>query len=472
MVYKRIKVILAAATLTAALPALASAQAAHAPRTAIRGVNVVTMEERGILPNATVVVRGGRIERILAAGAALPGKAVVIDGAGRFLIPGLIDAHFHFQAERDLLSLLRYGVTTAFSLGDPESMLPDLIRTLGRQKRGEIAGAHLYATGPAIPVHRTLETVAEVAPFMDYLQANGMPFIKVYNDIPQPIFDAIVREARTRHMGVFGHIPRRFPIDYSIGHGLNVVAHMEEFFFAAFQAMVTDSAMPDLPPDWVPDYAKVMPYLDLARANDVAIIPNLVASYNFRALWVDQDKEFALPDARYIDPEILAEWRTKNYAHRNMPALRQVREEIKYPFLRTMTYRAQQKGVLLLTGTDSPLPTLYPGRSLQQELRLLVSAGLTHAQALRAATANGGIAARKWVDPDTCIGVIRAGCEADLVLLRANPLEDIRATADIAGVMADGKWFSTAKIDQLLAASIAPKPRVSSRKTSTKSLRH
>jgi hypothetical protein len=243
-----------------------------------------------------------------------------------------------------------------------------------------------------------------------------------------------------------------------LSHGLDAVVHMEEFFFARFRSVVTDSALPDLKPDWSPDHSVIEPFLRLARDNRVAIIPNLVASYNFRNLWVDEAGQIDLDDARYMDADIIAEWRQYNHSRRPLAERRAIREEIKYPFIRTMTYRAQQQGVLLLAGSDSPLPALFPGRSLHQELNLLVAAGLTNEQALKAATVNAGEVARRAVDPSTCIGAIRPGCEADLVLLDANPLENIRNVATIAGVMANGHYYSRSNLDRLraLAAGVEP----------------
>lgn len=416
--------------------------------TLIRDVNVLTLDERGVLSGASVRIDGKSISAIIPKGSALPRATRIVDGKGKYLMPGLIDAHVHYEARNELASFLRYGVTTVFQLGaQSDEQVPEIVAAMKDQASGKLVGAHLYSTGATVPVHHEIKSVAEVGPFMDNLQKNGLSFIKVYNEIPKDIFDTMVAESRRRGMGVFGHLPRRFPVEYSLTHGLNVVAHMEEFFFAPFNKDVTDSAMPTLSPDWTPDLATGESLLDIAKANDVAIIPNLVASRNFRDLWVDEDEAFALPDARFIDPEVIREWRKYNYSHRNLPALRQVREEIKYPYIRTMTYEAQKKGILLLAGTDTPLPALYPGRSLQQELRLLVAAGLTNLEALRTATINGGIATKKFVDHEACIGTISVGCEADLVFLRSNPLDDIRNAADISEVMVDGQAYTPAEID-------------------------
>lgn len=421
---------------------------ASSARSVIRNVNIITLDERGVLAGAAVVVSGGKIEKILSKGASAPPDATVIDGGGGYLIPGLIDAHVHFGAEHELTGFLRYGVTTVFSLGTRERDIPALLEARKRQASGALVGAHLYATGTTVPSMRELKSVAKVAPFISQLQSQGFEFVKTYNEIPQDIFDEIVKEAKARGMGVFSHMPRRFPVKYTLTHGINVLAHMEELFFTEFQGP-RDSGLDALSPDWMPDYSKIDPTLDLFASNNVAIIPNLVASYSFRALWEDEERELTLPDAKYIDPETMKSWRAYNHSRRDRVEKRMQREEIKYPLIRTLTYRAQNKGILLLAGSDVGLPAVYPGRSLHQELNLMVAAGLTKEQALRTATINGGIVAKRFVDSRTCIGAIREGCEADLVLLRADPLENIRNVGSIVGVMSDGQWYLRETLDKL-----------------------
>lgn len=425
-----------------------AANAQTAPRTVVSNVNIVTLDDRGIIASGSVVVANGHIERILHTGERAPRNATVIDGAGGYLIPGLIDAHVHFEAENELAAYLRYGVTTVFSLGDPQEYIEPLIAARRHQAEGTLVGAHLYATGMIIANNIQINSVAEVEPYLDLLQRQGFEYVKIYNEIPQDVFDAVIAGAHRRGMGVFGHMPRRFPPEYTLTHGLNVVAHIEEFFFTTFHGP-RDRDLPGLAPDWTPDYSLIDPTLDLVAQNNVAIIPNLVASYTFQNLWADEGRTLDLPDDAVLDRETSAQWRQYNYSRRDQQRFRQIREQIKYPLLRTMTYRAQRRGILLLAGTDAPLPGLYPGRSLQEELRLLVAAGLTNEEALRAATVNGGIATRRWVDHNACIGVIQPGCEADLVLLRGNPLEDIRQTEAIQWVMADGVRHTPEELAQL-----------------------
>lgn len=437
-----------AALMAAALVLTPQLAAAQTERTVIANVNIVTLDERGVIENGAVVINGGRIERVLGPGQRAPRGASVIDGQGGWLMAGLIDAHMHFSRENELASYLRYGVTTVLSLGDPDDVIEGLIDARRRQAAGQLVGARLYATGRTIANHARLEIPEQVEPYLDWLEENGFEFVKTYNAIPQPVFDAVVAGARRRGMGVFSHMPRAFPPEYALTHGINVVAHMEEFFFTTFEGP-TDQDLEALRPDWTPDYARMDPILDVVAEAGVAIIPNLVASDVFQNLWVDESQALDIPDLAYIHPEDAALWREYNYSRRSQQALRQRREQIKYPLIRAMTYRAQQRGVMLLAGTDAPLPGLFPGRSLHQELRLLVSAGLSPEEALRAATINGGTAVRAWVDADACIGVIAAGCEADLVLLAANPLEDIRNAERIVRIFADGRAYTPEELEAL-----------------------
>ena len=439
----------------AALPALTTtpgpATAAGQDQTIlIRNVTAITLSDSGTAAGMSVLISAGRIKMLIRPGSPLPKADRVIDGGGLYLIPGLIDAHVHYPygGLAKPANYLRYGVTTVFSLGTPEPEVPALLAARNEISVGRLAGPHLYATGPTIANHVKLEGPEQVEPFLDKLSASGLELVKIYNEIPRPVFDAVVAGARRRGMGVFGHMPRNFPPEYSLTHGLNVLAHMEELFFTVFGGP-RDRDLATLAPDWTPDYGKIDATLDLFVANRVAIIPNLSASLNFQNLWADEDREFGTSDMAYIKPDALRAWRERNGARRPQIEARMAREQIKYPLIRSLTYRAAKKGVLLLAGSDAPLAALFPGRSLHQELRLLVAAGLTNEQALRTATANGGVATRQWLDASACIGVIKAGCEADLVLLRGNPLEDIRNAAAINGVMADGRWYTPEQLEAL-----------------------
>lgn len=449
---------LAITAATASAPAAAQETTSAAP-TVIRNVNIVTLDSRGTIAGGSVVTEKGRIVRILTNGEAPPARARVVEGEGGYLIAGLIDAHVHYHADALLTRYLRYGVTTVFSLGTREANVPALLAARRRIADGTLVAPRLYATSTNFPEQHAFKSPAEVAPYLDAMRANGFELVKLYNAVPQEIFDAVTREAHKRGMGVFGHMPRTFAPEHTVSHGLDVLAHMEELYFTTFggardrapdpnRASGPNEVLATLAADWTPDYSRMDPILDAMAKNRVAIIPNLVVSATFRALWMDEDKEFSISDTAYLTAEERADVRKHNYSHRDQIEKRMLREELKYPLIRRLTYEAQKKGILLLAGSDSPIPGLYPGRSLLQELRLLVAAGLTNEEALKTATINGGELTRRF-DPQACIGAIRVGCEADLVLLKADPLADIRALDQIAGVMTDGAWYLPAKLDEL-----------------------
>jgi len=434
--------------LATAFLAVLMAGTARAETVAISNVNVVTLDERGVIASTSIVTRDNRIEAVVPAGDKLPPTDRLIDGGGGWLIPGLIDAHVHYASEQQLAGYLRYGVTTVFSLGTGGSLDP-LLAARRRVAAGESPGPHIYATGPAIANHRMLATAAEGEAFVGEMAGEGFEFIKVYNSIPLEVFDAVTAAAHARGIGVFGHLPRGFPSEHSLAHGLDVVAHMEEFYFTTFGAP-SDAQLASLAPDWSPDLSRVDPILDLVAANHVAIIPNLVAPFTFQQLWEDDQKLLTSPPPDFLDETTREQWaRELAGARGRLPPQWAIREQAKYPLLRLMTYRAQQKGILLLAGSDAPVRGVYPGRSLHHELRLLVGAGLTAAEALKTATINGGEATRRFVDHSACIGTIKLGCEADLVLLTADPLLDIRNTDTIAGVMSDGRWYTVPELDAL-----------------------
>lgn len=404
----------------------------------IRNVNVLTMEPGAeLIANGSVLVEDGRIARVLAPDADAPAAARIIEGNGGWLIPGLIDSHVHYDQDRELTRYLRHGVTTVLSLGRAEAAMAGLPAISAKIAAGTFAGPRVYATGPVVSNHVKIENATEARDFVREQAAQGYGFVKIYNGTSREVFDATVAEARRLRMGVFGHIPRAVPAEH-VMTGLDVVAHMEELFFTVAGGP-PDRDLDSLTPDWTPDLERANALLDTIRKNDVAIIPNLVASYTFMNLWADPETVFASPEMAHVDRETAGQWRKGHFATRANVEKRMLRERLKLPLLYTLTWEAHKKGILLVAGTDAPLPALFPGKSLHTELRLLVAAGLTPAEALAAATRNAGMLVRSFVDPSACIGVIRAGCEADLLLLSANPTADIRNSETIVGVMADGR---------------------------------
>ena len=415
-----------------------------------RNVSVIAMDGSTVKPNRAVVISDDVIAGIVPDEdfKGQPGT-VEIDGTGLFLTPGLIDAHVHHYAPVPYINYIANGVTTVLGLGQREDGL-DLLDFRDEIRAGNVVGPRIYTSDKTIGAHIDFEDPDEARAYVREVEANGFDYLKVYNDIPKDVFDAVVDEARQHGLSVFGHIPRRFPADYSLTHGLNVVAHAEEFYFACFGGPA-DDALPEFDGSDLPDLDGIDPYVQLMVDNDVALIPNLVFTFTTMRFWDDEEAALADPEVEFWPPVAEEAWRTTNGARRDMIGKRMLRERIKYGFIHEFTRRAHEAGVLIVTGTDAPERGVMSGLAVHGEMRELVKAGLSFEEALAAATSNGGKLIERFVDETARVGQIAVGFEADLVLVRANPLEDIRHMKAIEGVMVDGVWYDRAALDRLRA---------------------
>ncbi len=431
------------------MAAVAAAAAASAGTTVLRNVRVVPMDSERVSDSVVVVVRDGRIAEIVpAAGFETPPSAEEIDGEGGYLIPGLVDAHMHYRHADDFLNYLSHGVTTVLGLGQPEKDLARLREIQVQIAAGEKIGPRIYTTGGTIANHVDLETAEDGRAYVQRLKREGYDFIKVYNETPRAVFDAVVEEARLQGLSVFGHVPRNYPAEYSLAHGLDVVAHAEELYFTYFGGP-RDSQLDEFDASHVPDLSLAEGIVDLMLEHEVALIPNLIFTFNTMQLWNDEEAVFAAPEMAYLHPALAAAWRSGSPARRDRIRKRMLRERIKYSLIHELTRRAHEAGVMIVTGSDAPLPGLHPGLSLHGEMRELVKAGLSYFEALSAATSAAGELVARFVEPGARIGRVEPGYEADLVLLRRNPLEDIRHAAEIAGVMSDGRWHPRSELERL-----------------------
>jgi imidazolonepropionase-like amidohydrolase len=157
------------------------------------------------------------------------------------------------------------------------------------------------------------------------------------------------------------------------------------------------------------------------------------------------------PEARFLHPATRQMWEQQNPRHRSGLERFDLRERGKSAVLRTLTRALHQAGVTLLLGSDASAPGMYPGKSAQTELKELVAAGLRPYDALATGTRNAGSVIRSQLRGASPFGTVAVGNRADLLLLRSNPLADIRNIEAIAGVLVGGQWYTRAALDSLRA---------------------
>lgn len=450
------------AALVACLPFAARAAEAPAPLL-IEHVTVLPMTE-GWTPmnDVTVLVEGGRISLIDPANRArAPRGARRLDGRGRFLMPGFTDMHTHLQNDRlmriwtgdqtipdgsvnledALLPYLANGVTQIFNLtAMPEAVGQSVEIESGRALGPHIANAPMVDGSPPmwpLGMTRGAATPEDGRQTVRDLAADGYRFVKVYSKLSLETFSAIVDEARKHSMRVVGHIPQREQgiTDKFFQPGYDLVAHAEEF------AQQTLPPAPDLIPR----------YVEMSKRNGTWLTATLTTDDRIVEQMRDPESVQRRAELKYLSP---GEYRVvlhDNPYQKGVDAARIRYVQDVVDFNRRLIPAFVAAGIPVLTGTDSPVPGIVPGFSLHDEFEALAKAGMNNRQVLDATTRLPA----QWLGTSGDRGTIEPGKRADLVLLDANPLDDIGNTRRIRAVIVGGRLLERDELDRRLATLAA-----------------
>jgi imidazolonepropionase-like amidohydrolase len=392
----------------------------------------------------TVIIVGNRIRSVTPARSArLPAGARLVDGRGKFLLPGFWDMHVHtvFPHGRELLELYpANGVTGVRDMAGDWDSLTTWRRAI---TRGELVGPRIVASGPYleggdVPIpHLLVRTPAEARAGVDSLVRLGVDFIKVHSQLTREVYFAIARRARERGIVFAGHVPRVVGAWDASDSGQQSIEHL-----LAIPLPCTPAESVALAPrfpvqgalgrcssqDPGPLYAR------LAR-NHTWVTPTFVAQVEV-AGWPGR----ALPGdslGHYL-PAALRRYVAEIFPMPDSvpPGADSVGRAV---FARRLAQLAamHRAGVAVLVGTDAPLRNSTPGFGLHEEMQLLVQGGMSPFEVLSAAT----LEPARYLGMLDSAGTIAAGKLADLVLLDANPLEDIRNTRRIRAVVANGRFY-------------------------------
>ncbi len=434
---------------------------------AISNVTVVDVVAGRTKPNMTVAVRGERIVAVEPTGTVrVPDGAGVVDGTGQFLIPGLWDMHAHVAEEASAAEFLRYGVTGARHMFSLSAGVPDpkFASPPGAPRPRFVATSHMLdGTRTVIPFplnFRVLraDTPEDARKQVRALKDLGVPFVKVYPMLPPEAYFAALAEAKAQGLPLVGHVPRGVTATRASAAGQYTIEHLDGV--AAMCSPIEDRCAvrlresvtapnPDPHVHWKTELEALDAYDPAHAATGFRVF---VENGTWHAPTLVQTRGLTrLDDPKALDPELekklpaLAKFlwvrkfepdgvRLVNgrrwYTHQDLAQLRRLLDgEIK------LVGRMHAAGVQLLAGTDTPSPLVPPGASLHDELELFVRAGLTPAEALRTATVNPARCLKRTAD----LGTIEPGRYADLVLLTADPLADIRNTRAIGAVWVAGR---------------------------------
>jgi tetratricopeptide (TPR) repeat protein len=435
----------------------------------ITNVNVIPMDSERVLKNQNVVIKDGKI---IALGSPdkvkTPKGATEINGLGKYLIPGLFDMHIHIRegSEKDLTMYIANGVTTVQSMHGSSWHL-ELREKIAN---GELLGPRFFTTGPTTATAR-VNSPEEAEKFVLEQKKAGYDAIKQYgngsNSMTRETYHHLIEVAKRENMRVVGHAPRNMPFSVVLEEGQNSIDHAEEIYYT--YTPIQDFYKPHVDFQFgrmsLEDYRKANPaFPELkkmtpvikklaqeAKKANIAFTPTLTS---FETIWRQTTSQFdemlKEPELQYVEPLTRASWgpQTNRYRSNWLPRLKEMDKMLKQSLelQKMMVKEFDKAGVPVMTGTDAPLTFVYPGFTLHHELELFVESGLTPFRALRAAT----ITPAKVLKIDSEVGTIVVGKQADLVLLDANPLDNIKNTQKISGVFTKGRWLSKKEIDQSL----------------------
>ena len=414
-------------------------------------VNVVPMDSERILENQTVLVRDGRIAEIGARETVdVLSDVEVIDGDGKYLMPGLADMHVHVKEENELLLFVAHGVTTVRDMWGTTGMqlalgFPDQLAMRAQTASGELIGPTIYTAGPLLegdpptsPLMTAYRTPEEAAEAVRWQKAQGYDFIKIYDNLSPATYDAIVKTADEVGLRVAGHVPKQVGLDGAFASGQHTIEHLSGY-------IDSDAAALLIPEDQLAQYAV------MTREAGVWNCPTL-GVYQMHVPADELPRLEQRPEMAYVSPRMKILWQTMF----RPGAMQNISYAGHYPTrineLNTQMMRVlHEHDAKFILGTDTDNPYLVSGTSLLDELDYLVEAGFTPYEAIAAGTRNAADALERFDE----FGTVTAGKRADLILLAANPLDDVRNVRQQAGVMVRGQWFAQADLQLMLDELVA-----------------
>ncbi|MBO9573442.1 MAG: amidohydrolase family protein, partial [Chitinophagaceae bacterium] len=421
-----------------------------------------------VLPDQTVIVKDGKITAIGAAKKVkIPSGAERINAKGKYLMPGLGDMHTHIYpfgqdtVEAVLMLLASYGVTTIrnvdyfpqskggyYDTSDSIDLVgPKVLKYRRLANDGEIVSPRIYTSGPwyrLMVIGDPPKMVMAILPaggkgvydLMKSYKEKGYDFLKIHDE-PRDIIDSVLDAAKKLNIQFMGHVPEYMPIEKALTAGYKCIEHLTGY---NDKIMSTDGEL------------KTTDTLGLPIKMAKATVASKQKVWNCPTLTMNQPtrpskKILEYPENQYLTDSTMARWtrwlNTPESEEQSFYKDSARMTRIRYRMVKAL----HDAGAGLVSGTDAPCLQQVPGPSLHHELSALVRAGLTPYEALKTSTYN----IADYFGTLKEIGTVTVGKRADLVLIDANPLNDISNTRKISGVVLNGRWISKQQFDQMLS---------------------
>ncbi|MBM4187590.1 MAG: amidohydrolase family protein [Gemmatimonadetes bacterium] len=441
-------------------------------------VTVVDVERGALVPDQTVVVEGNRISVVgPSQTTSVPARARQIDGRGKFLIPGLWDMHVHaatpWFGEYFMPLMVAHGVTAVRDMFTTAEAVAEWRR---RVTSGQWHGPRVAAFGqlvdgapPIWPGSVVATTPDDGIRIVDSMKAAGATFVKVYSRLLPETFRAIAERSKAVGIPFAGHVPSLVRPEEAARLGMQTIEHLQQAMqgcsAAEEETLVQSAAAVRSPKAW--DSAgrlsremaeRVLASFDADRcralgrafaASGTWMVPTFTVLRSISKL----DDSTLAADSRlaYIPGFLKSGWDPKvDFRFRMLTSADWARRRLVYARQLEIARIFREVGVRFVAGTDLANPHIFPGSSLHDELAIFVSVGFTPSEALRAATSEPA----RLLGMSERLGTIAAGKLADLVLLDADPLEDIENVRRVAVVVADGRVLDAVTRERIMAEAL------------------
>ena len=420
----------------------------------IANANVVDVRAGTILENRQVVIDSGKITAVLETMENPDAYAVRIDATGKFLMPGLAEMHAHIpqpptpkeRIEDVLFLYLSNGITTIRGmLGHPAHL-----ELREKAAEGSLASPRIFTSSPSLN-GGTIPTPEEARKKVTSYKEDGYDFLKIHPGVPLDAFDELVKTANEIGIPFAGHVPVAVGIRHALESRYASIDHIDGFL----EGLVPESA--NVKPDengffgfnFTPlaDTSKIDELVQLAKTNEVWIVPTQSLFTKWFAP-VSTETLLTLPEMKYMSPETLADWKRRKEKSTSEASGFDTDQWQRFDSIRKLLIKKLQDGGHgMLLGSDAPQLFNVPGFSIHKEMEDMAAAGLTNLEIIQSGTLNPA----RYFDMEDGFGEIKEGLVADLILIDADPLEDLTALREISGVMRQGDWFSKEEINKKLA---------------------
>jgi amidohydrolase family protein len=402
---------------------------------AITRVSVVDVVGGQVIPNTTVVINGRTITTVGRAGVP-PADARVIDGVGKFLIPGLWDMHAHIQGSGEAWLQL-YAANGVTGIRDMGADLEFILGMREATASGRVAGPEIVAAGPILddapgdwPLRMRVRNADEGRAAVQLLKRRGVDLIKVHNFTPRDAFFAIADEARRQSLPLAGHVPLKVTIQEGVDAGMVSIEHLSED--GRVWKACSGGAQYRL--------EACRPFFEMLARRRVWQTPTLVTLSELAV--VGTPASATNPEhLAYANKQLREMWAGNQSFFLKKPEIVDIFKRLADVAM-VVTRDMASAGVGILAGCDA----LIAGFCVHDELAAMVRAGMTTLAALQTATLNPA----RYLGREKTLGSVAPGKVANLVLLDANPLEDIANVRRIRAVVLAGRLMERTELDRVL----------------------